>query len=412
MFIEVQNMELVFHITEPWYIESANFNEKLKQLDIYLKFRKGSTFTCSGCGASHQRFYDIADQDRSWRHLNFLEYPSYIHAPLPRTSCQTCGHILRVEVSWAVKPRSSFTRHFDAFIITMAKDMPMNAISRMVHEEDKKLWRIVHYYVEHAIATQDLSHVTKINVDETSAKRGHNYVSIFMDPETKSVIHITKGKDSATWSECKNQLESHGGNASKITEVCMDMSPAFLKGAREQFPEASITFDKFHVIQIVNKAVDEVRRTESKKTMDLKNTRYLYLKNPQNLTTEQEVKLEKLSSMELDTGKAYRMRLVLQEIFRYPATIAPDVLKDWINWGLRCKLEPMVQVAKTIQNHFNGIVRWFSSKLNNGILEGVNSLFQAAKRKARGYRSDKNIVAMVYLLAGKLDFSALKYEKN
>lgn len=412
MFIEIKNMDQVFHITEPWYIELAQFSEETKQLDVYLKYHKGSTFKCSGCAAEDQPFYDVADHDRTWRHLNFLEYPCYIHAQLPRTRCKECGHVLRVEIPWAVKPRSSFTRHFDAFIITMAKDMPMNAISRMVREEDKKLWRIVHYYVDHAIAIQDLSNVTRINVDETSAKRGHSYVSIFMDPETKNVIHVTKGKDSGTWSECKKQLELHGGDANKVSEVCMDMSPAFIKGAYEQFPEASLTFDKFHVIKLVNEAVDAVRRTESKKTANLKNTRYLFLKNPEKLTTEQKATLDRLSNMELDTTKAYRMRLVLQEIFRYPATIAPDVLKDWIKWGTRCKLEPMVQVAKTIQNHFDGIVRWFGSKLNNGILEGVNSLFQAAKRKARGYRSYKNIIAMVYLLTGKLNYTFLEYEKN
>lgn len=166
-----------------------------------------------------------------------------------------------------------------------------------------------------------------------------------------------KGKDATTWGVCKTHLEEHGGDADKVTEVCMDMSPAFIKGAADNFPKASMTFDKFHVIKVVNEAVDEVRRTESKGCEQLKHTRYIWLKNEKNLTTGQKEKLDKLKDCELDTMKAYRMRVILQDIFKYPATIGPDVLKDWIQWGIRCQLEPMVEAAKTLHRHFDGVVR-------------------------------------------------------
>ena len=405
MEIEVQNIESVFHITAPWYIKSCLFNDQKEQLDVFVSIRKGALFCCSHCGEEGQSVYDIADHNRTWRHLNFLEYPCYIHAELPRTACWKCEKIRRVDVPWTVKPRSNFTLLFDAWIIAMAKDMPMNAISRLVNEHDTQLWRIIHYYVDHAIEAQDLSHVTMISTDETSARRGHKYVTIFMDPKGKNVIHVTKGKDSSTWADCKRHLEAHGGSAEKVTQVCMDISPAFIKGATEHFPGATITFDKFHVIQAANKAVDRVQRHERKSCADLKNTRYVWLKNEQNLTANQKEKLDRLKDCDLDTVKAYRMRMILQEIYRYPASIAPMVLQDWIQWGLRCQLEPMKEVAKMIQKHYDGIIQWFTSHLNNGLLEGINSLFQAAKRKARGYRSEKNIVAMIYLLAGKLDFA-------
>jgi transposase len=403
MLIEIPDVEKVFHIPEPWYIERCQFKED--RMDVYLKFRKEAVFACSGCRAEAQPIQDIADYDQVWRHLNFAEYPIYFHAEHPRTTCSVCNRILRVNVPWAIKPRAGFTVHFDAWIMAMAKEMTMSAISRLVKETDKRLWRMLHYYVDQAIAVQDLSHVTAISTDETSAKRGHDYITIFMDPEQRNVIHVTKGKDAATWKACKEHLEAHGGDADKVTEVCMDMSPAFIKGATENFPKAAITFDKFHVIQAANEAVDEVRRTESKRTDELKNTRYIWLKNEANLTKTQKETLDKLKDCELDTAKAYRMRLILQEVFRYPASIAPDVMKDWIDWGLRCRLEPMVEVAKMLKSHYDGVIRWFTSKLNNGLLEGINSLFQAAKRKARGYRSYENMIAVVYLLAGKLDFS-------
>jgi transposase len=398
-------IEELLHIPEPWYIHRICFNQALKQLDVYVKYREGTLFSCAECGAVHQPVKDHVARE-PWRHLNFFEYPCYIHADLPRIKCGICNRILRAKVPWALdKERHYFTLWFDALIIKLAKDMPMNAISRLLGEHDTRLWRILHHYVDNAIATQDLSYVTKISTDETSAKRGHNYITIFMDPEQKNVIYVTKGRDSSTWAECKKQLESHGGSAENITEVCMDMSAAFIKGAEENFPISAITFDKFHVIQAANEAVDEVRRKERKSSAMLKDTRYLWLKNPENLTDSQKKTMAKLKDCDLDTAKAYRMRLILQEIYKYPPSIAPDVLKDWIQWGLRCRLEPMAEVAKMLQKHYDGVIRWFKSKLNNGLLEGVNSLFQAAKRKARGYRSEKNIVAMVYLLAGKLNFA-------
>lgn len=399
-----EHLSELLHIPEPWYIDKTEFSFENKQLDVYCKIRKRALLTCSGCGATSQPMQDIADHNRIWRHLNFFEYHCYIHAELPRSNCKECGKILRVNVPWATKSRSYFTLHFDALLMKLAKDMPMYRIAQLLGEHDTRLWRILHHYVDEAMATQDLSHVTKINVDETSSKRGHNYISIFMDSEKKNVICVTSGRDASAMEVCKERLESQGGQAEKVEEICMDMSPAFIKGATEQFPCAAITYDKFHIIKAVNEAVDEVRRSERKSCSELKDTRYIWLKNPENLTKNQKEQLAKLKDCELDTAKAYRMKLCLQEIFRYPVSIATMVLDDWISWGLRCRLEPMVKVAKMLQAHYDGVVRWFTSKLNNGLLEGINSLFQAAKRKARGYRSYKNIVAMVYLLAGKLDF--------
>lgn len=397
-------LEELLHIPEPWYVERINFDVENKQLDVDVKFRKRAIFTCVNCGAENQPIYDIADRNRTWRHLNFFEYPCYIHAEHPRTKCGECNKIQRVNIPWTTKSKSYFTLHFDALIIKLAKDMPMYRVAELVGEHDTRLWRILHHYVDNAIAAQDLSHVTKINVDETSSKKGHNYVSIFMDPEKKNVICVTSGKDSNAVAACKEHLEAHGGDSRKVKEFCMDMSPAFIKGATDHFPNASITYDKFHIIKAVNEAVDDVRRSERKSCVELKDTRYIWLKNPQNLTKSQKETLDKLKDCELDTAKAYRMKLCLQEVFQYPTSIAPMVLQDWITWGLRCRLKPMVDVDKMLQRHYDGVVRWFTSKLNNGLLEGMNSLFQAAKRKARGYRSHKNMVAMIYLLGGKLDF--------
>lgn len=194
MLIEVQDLEKVLHIPEPWFIESCIFDNQNEQLDVYVEIRRGALLTCSNCRSELQPIYDIADNNRTWRHLNFMEYPCYIHAELPRTDCQNCGKIHRVHVPWAIKPRSNFTTLFDAWIIMMAKDMPMNAISRLVGEHDTQLWRIVHFYVDYAIEAQDLSDVTMISTDETSAKKGHNYITISMDPKKRMLSMLQKAR--------------------------------------------------------------------------------------------------------------------------------------------------------------------------------------------------------------------------
>lgn len=183
--VEIENIEEVFHIEAPWKVDSCSFDSNQDRLHVYVEVDRSAKFSCSNCGAENQPYYDISDSNRTWRHLNFLEYPCFIHAEVPRTICSHCNKIRRVKVPWAIKPRSNFTKQFDAWIIQLAKDMPMNAVSRLVGEHDTQLWRILHYYVDHAIEAVDLSDVTMISVDETSAKKGHNYITIFMDPKKR-----------------------------------------------------------------------------------------------------------------------------------------------------------------------------------------------------------------------------------
>ncbi|PIV42761.1 MAG: ISL3 family transposase, partial [Nitrospirae bacterium CG02_land_8_20_14_3_00_41_53] len=201
-------------------------------------------------------------------------------------------------------------------------------------------------------------------------------------------------------------LEAHQGDPSRIQEVCCDMSPAFISGVEKHFPEAQLTFDKFHVLKIINEAVDEVRRQEQQSRPELKRTRYIWLKNPENLKENQATTLETLQvkKLNLKTARAYHIRLNFQEFWNQPLQEAETFLRRWYFWATHSRLEPMKEAAYTIKRHWDGILRWFTSRINNGILEGINSLIQAAKAKARGYRTIKNLITMIYLIGGKLEF--------
>ena len=169
-------------------------------------------------------------------------------------------------------------------------------------------------------------------------------------------------------------------------------------------PNAAITFDKFHAVKIVNDAVDQVRRAEQKGQHLLRGTRYLWLRNPANLPDRQRATLDSLPTRHLKTARAYQIRLAFQDLYQQVGLEqATSFLKRWYFWATHSRLEPVIDAARTIKRHWNGILRWFNSKIANGLMEGFNSLIQAAKAKARGYRSIRNLKTMVYLLAGKLD---------
>lgn len=399
--LDTELFQLALGLVAPWLVARSEFGPVTKQLDIYIDFARGGEFSCPACGRARCKAHDTID--KRWRHLNFFQHVAYLHVRTPRVKCPKCG-VKQVPVPWA-REGSGFTLLFEAFIVAMAKDMPVNAIARLVGEHDTRIWRVLNHYVEKTRSQQDYSQVSKIGVDETSSKRGHSYISVFVDMETSKVLFATPGKDSATVTAFREDLEAHGGKAESIKEACSDMSPAFISGLEQAFEDSSLTFDKFHIVKIINEAVDEVRRQEQKTHPELKKTRYAWLKNPQNLKPKQQAVIEALNvpKLNLKTAKAYQLKLTFQQLYDQPKEQAEEFLRRWYFWATHSRLEPIIEAARTIKRHWDGVLRWFESGINNGVLEGINSLIQAAKAKARGYRSVRNLITIVYLIAGKLD---------
>lgn len=387
-------------LEKPWTVDRITFSEADKRLDIYLDFPRGSKFTCPKCGRKDVPVYDT--HEKSWRHLNFFQHQAFLHAPEPRANCPDCG-VKHVEVPWA-RPDSGFSLLFEALIMMLAGDMPVAAIARLLGEHDTRVWRVVQHYVGEARKHESYFDVHRIGVDETSRKKGHHYVSIFADLDRSKVIFATEGRSSKVIGQFSNDFHDHNGDPDDVREVCCDMSPAFIEGVEHCLPNARITYDRFHVMKIVNEAVDKVRREEQKECPALKKSRYIWLKNPENLKTDQQDRLEELSKMNLKTAKAYQIKLNLRELWKLPPRDAMHFLLKWIAWALTSELEPIVEAAGTILRHYEGIVAFAETKISNGILEGINSLVQAARNKARGYRTVEYFITIIYLIAGKLKF--------
>jgi transposase len=397
---DIDLFQLALGLVPPWMVADAKFDADKKRLDIEIDFKTGGRFACPECGQADCPVHDTVK--KTWRHLNFFQHQAFLHARVPRIDCTKCG-VRLANVPWA-RPGSGFTLLFEAFVMTLVKGMPVAAAARLVGEHDTRLWRVVQHYVEAAVARMNLADLRRVAIDETSAKRGHNYITLFVDIDARKVVHIAEGNDAGTVTRFADHVDAHNSDASRIKQVCIDMSGAYIKGVTENLTEAEITFDKFHAVKLVNDAVDQVRRAESRERPELKHSRYLWLQNERHLSVTQFAKLAELTRLHLKTGRAYRLRLAFQDIYTAPSREWGELILDrWYSWAVRCRLEPMKKVARTIKQHRDGILRWFDSKIANGLIEGINSLVQAAKAKARGYRSLRNLMAIIYLIAGNID---------
>ena len=204
-------------------------------------------------------------------------------------------------------------------------------------------------------------------------------------------------------------FQKHKGIPLNIKVVTCDMSLGFKKGIDEHFVNSDTVIDKFHVIKHINEAVDEVRREEVKQNAWYKEllnkTKYLWLKNDNHLTDNQRKRKESLLKKRLKTARAYAMRVTMQDIYELSSgrTEAESRLKKLYSWLIRSRLEPMKKFGELLKSHWQEILNYFDNRYTNAILEGMNSIIQNIKRRARGFRNDEYFKTMIYLGCGKLD---------
>lgn len=264
-------------LEKPREVRKVEFQQKDNELELHIEisFAKGSSFDCPVDGCTERAgAYDTTE--RTWRHLDFFQYKTYIHARVPRVDCKIHGSHT-VKVPWARKG-SGFTLLFESWVVELAKHISVSKIASMVGENDTRLWPFIRHYVRDARLLADYSKTTAVGIDETS-KKGHNYITVVADLIEKKVIHVASGKDSSTVNGFAEDFKEHNGKTENISVVTCDMSLGFQKGIRENFPNSSMIIDRFHVIKHANEAVDAVRKKEVKDHPILKGTKYLWLKN-------------------------------------------------------------------------------------------------------------------------------------
>ena len=342
---------------------------------------------CPACGAADQGVHDRIRRD--WRHLDFFQFEAWLHADVPRVNCGACGKTSQAPVPWA-REGSGFT-----------------------------LLRISHH-VPAARARDDMSQVRLIGIDETSVKKGHEYITVVHDLEAKRLLFACPGRYHSTLAAFAKDLTAHGGEPTAVAHACMDMSAAYTKGVSESLPMAEISFDRFHVIALANDAMDSVRRHEMReqpaavrKAMGgadkkvLKGLLWGMRKNPSEWSAKQTNAMHWLQHSNLKSARAWRLKQALREVYAQGvgancAQAAGGALRAWISWAKRCRLEPFKRLAQTLSARFDGVVRGMLDGRSNAYVEAMNGLLQQTKTAARGFRTVENFIHIAYLRMSKL----------
>jgi transposase len=382
----------ILGFSKPWYIESVE--QCAAHVTIRLNYPKGTKFVCPHCGAAQATF---DSKWREFRHLDWWQYKTIINVRIPRIMC--CHGKDTIDVPW-LRKGSKFTQMMEAHIVEMAKTGAISRVAKLLDISDTRIWRVVRYWVDKCRLEADYSSVCNAGIDETS-KKGHNYITNFVDLDKRKVMYVANGKDNATITEFKTDFEVHQGKAENIRNITSDMSLAFEKGIKREFANSDIIIDKFHVIKAFNDALNKTLRDDIKQGFAFRKSKYIWAKNPENLTEKQTERFKEMNRRHSKTAKAYQMKIAMQEIYALSdKSQADERLTKLISWMKRSRNEHMKKLSNTILKHWDNILNYFDNRLTNAILEGINNIIQNIKHTARGFRNYDYFKTVVYLYCG------------
>jgi len=386
----------------PWAVLSSELKEEPdgKALHIHIDFKRGSQFKDET--GSYCPVHDTVK--KTWRHLSFFEHACYLHCRVPRIKTKS-GQVKRVEVPWA-RPGSGFTLLFEGYVMALIEsETSINQIGRLLNEHPHRVWTIFNYWINRAYTSDTPNTPRILGLDETSQKKGHDYITLAVDMDERRVLHVAPGKDKKAVKAIQSYLASKEVDVNKVRHVSMDMSPSFISGAMEYFPKAEIHFDRFHVVKLLNEAMNQVRQMERREHDALKGHKYTFLKNKNNLSDSKRKALDELITLYPTLGEAYRLKEWFNDLWEMDdEEEAAGFLVHWCEEASKSNILPFKKFVKTVKAHWTGIINFCEKEINNGILEGINSKVQLAKRRARGYRRTENFINMIYFLCGKLKF--------
>jgi transposase len=387
-------------LAAPWCVAHIGFQQTAGRI-VFTVEKTAKRLACPACGAIDQPVHDRLS--RKWQHLHFFQYRAVIDARVPRVGYRECGKTTQVAVPWA-RPGAEFTETLEAFIIALCSQMPVSAVARLLGVSDDRVWRVLDFHVEAARSREDYSTMRRVSADERSARKRQHFLTLFCNLDARRVLFAAQGRNATTVEAFADDLAAHGGDAEAITDVSLDLGATYQTGAREHCPDAAVSFDPFHMVALANAALDQVRRAEVKQVGDLKHIRWGTLKDAVNWTRKQLEQMYRLQRTNLQTARAWWLKQALREVFARSSdpAHAQTLLDAWISWARRCRLAPFKRLAATIKKHRTGILEHIRSGLSNGFAEGINGRIQAAKARARGYGTDRHLIAICYLICANI----------
>lgn len=393
---DIELYQILLGLTPPWRVAAVEVDppspeRKLGEITVKVEHPPGELLHCPECEAV-MAGYD--SRPRRWRHLNTMQWKTFVEAQVPRGECPEHG-IRQVKVPWA-EDSSRFTAMFEAFTI----DVLLSVRSKVQAEFLTGLsWdqvdRVMERAVTRGLERRKLEDLRHLGIDEKSFGKGHDYASVLCDLDGKRVIEVVRERTLKAARELLSSLpeEQRGG----VEAIAMDMWENYRVAAGELLPNAEIIHDKFHVMRELTRAVDLVRKQEHRENKKsgkeelLKKSKYVWLKNPANWSDSQREKFESLKVDILKVGRAWSIKEAFQGFWEYLyAGSAAKFFARWFFWATHSRLKPVIEAARTLKRHLAGLLAYCRHRITNAVAEGMNSKIQLIKANARGFRNFEN----------------------
>lgn len=371
-------------------------------VEVELQPRANGRPICSGCGQVRPG-YDQSKEPRRFEFVPLWGIMVYFVYRMRRVNCSDCG--VKVErVPWA-EGKSPMTTEYKWFLARWAKRMSWKDVSEAFRVSWDRVYEAVKYAVSWGLEHRDLSGIEAIGVDEVQWHRGHQYQTVVyqLDEGRKRLLWI--GKDRTTKTLLRFFRFLGKARTSQLQFVCSDMWQAYLKVIAKKAPQAVHVLDRFHIMQRIGKAINEVRAAEAKQLQQdgyepvLKGSKWLLLKRPENLTEKQAVKLKEILQYNLKSVRSHLMKEDFQQFWEYVSpTWAGRFLDQWCTRAMRSKIEPMKKAARLLREKRELILNWFRAegKLSSGIVEGFNNKLKLITRKSYGFRTQQAYETALY----------------
>ena len=400
-----QHYEQMLGLTAPWTVSGIELDTDNLRLSIRISVPRGAKLPCPVCN----RLCNKSDhrEERTWRHLDAMQFETIISCKVPRTNCPEHG-IKTVNVPWADN-YSRFTFLFERFAIdVLGSAKNITAAKKLLRLSWRQIHRIQKRAVERGMSRRENEKIIHVGIDEKNFLKRHSYASVLNDLDEGRVLDVVEGR---TEESAKALLDTGLSDRQRkqVEAIAMDMWDAFMSASRQILPQADIVHDKYHVAGYLGKAVDSVRKKENNcllKTGDdtLKGSKYLWLHNPDNLSKDAKKKFREFALDELQVGRAWAIKESFRHfwLYRYKGA-AERFFKQWYFWATHSKLKPIIDSAKTLKRHYGGIVAYLKHHITNAVSEGINSKIQSIKADARGFRNFQNYRIAILFHCGKLN---------
>lgn len=397
---------LILDLEEGWDVKSVETDTKEQEITIFLEctlkeIRDSETDEIC-------KVYDYAPM-RRWRHLDTLQYKTYISCRLPRIKTST-GKVKTVDPSWA----SGHQRHtylFEHVVIDLLKATKNQTQTALFMRCSFSLVnRIIHLSTARGLSRRDIKDLPlkHLSLDEKSFRKGHSYITVLSHPLSGCVLEVGEGRSMET---CRKLINSAFTEAQRktVANVSMDMWKAYINATTQLFPKARIIHDRFHLIKYLNDAIDKVRRREVKKHSELRNVRYALLKNPVNHTETQRIKFESIAMANYEVSKAWQVRENFKSLFSSDEEKGHVLYYKWLQDALSRKIREINKVVDMFNSHFKGVLNALITNFNNAMAERLNGKIQELKTIGKGYRRFENFRSAILFFHGGLNLYPLKF---